>query len=278
MHVKSLAVVFLLLLSASISQAQQRLSLAERPSNDKLAAAKDLIKSAETAPTKLKVGGWATIDIKLPGKLTVYITPGSDDCIQKILIPKGQAYEGWLVDDATGVFKWTRIEPSDVDRVLITGLSRGTATLIWMGVKGDEAVVVAAFQFAVAGGTPKPVDPVDPDPTPSTDALVLAAQADIKAGKGTAEDVDNYASLFSMYASQVKNGDTLNTIGDLFKEMDTSIDRLLGKDIDKCFPTLRRAVGAELRAKLPTNPATKIDRFAVASELLIISKRLVGVK
>lgn len=158
--------LFLFFLATLPTHGQQRLMLAERPAAEKLAAAKDLIKSAETAPTNLAVGGYALIDIKLPGELTSYIVPGSDDCIQKVTISKGTAYEGWLVEQATGMFKWTRIEPEkEFDRVLVTGLSKGTQTLLWMAVKDGKAVVIAAFQFQVGPPTP-PIPPKPPEPEP----------------------------------------------------------------------------------------------------------------
>jgi len=147
-----------------------------------------------------------------------------------------------------------------------------------------EAQVIAAFQFQVGPAPPKPVDPVDPtpvDPIPDpSDSLIAAARSDIKAGKGTANDVQAYAALYSLYAAQVKNGSTLVTVGDLYKEMNIAIDKLLGEDIEKTLPSLRKAVGTELRSKIPTNAAQKIADFkaVISDEFLSISKRLAGVK
>lgn len=276
--VNRLALILLLLLP-SLACAQEKLTLSKMPSHEQVKSAKELIEQVKSAPTKLSTGGYALIDIKLEGKLTSYVVPGSDDCIKTILIPKGQAYEGWLVDMTTNQFTWTRIEPVAWDRVLVTGLKNGTATLIWMSVQNGEATVVAAFQFLIGKAPPKP-DPVDPDPIPGTDLLVQAAQADIKAGKGTADDLANYANLYAMYSTSVKNDASLKTVGDLFNQMNTSIDRLLGDDLTKNFPTLRKAVGAELVKRIPTNTGQKIDdsRAKMSDVFLDISKRLQAVK
>ncbi len=135
--------------------------------------------------------------------------------------------------------------------------------------------------IAVTVGDPAPVPPPEPPtPLPDTDPLVIAYLADIKAGKGLKEDVENYASLYSMYATQVRNGSTLKTVGDLYKVMNTAIDTLLGEDIEKTLPSLRKAVGKELSAKIPTNSALNISDFKaqIADEFSSIAKRLQGSK
>lgn len=276
---------FILLLAPCLSYAQDSLSLSKMPSKEAVQSAKELIKSASSTPTKLRQIGYALIDIKIEGELTNYVPPGSDDCIKTLFIPKNSAYEGWLLNKDEAQPRWTRIEPVAWDRVLVTGTSNGSATLIWMTVVNNKAVVIAAFQFQVGNAPPKPVDPVDPapvDPVPDpSDTLVSAARSDIKAGKGTANDAQAYSMIYLLYSTQVKNDKNLKNVGDLYKEMNIKIDTLLGDDIEKAFPTLRKAVGAELRGKIPTNAGQVLDdatRATISNALASIYTRLQGVK
>lgn len=166
-HLKWLSSAFLLLVLAGGVNGQDSLTLAKRPDPQQVATAKETIRSATQTPTLLAFGGYAIIDIKLEGKLSSYVVPGSDDCIKTISIPKGQGYTGWLVPKGETAHKWTSIDPVPThDRLLVTGTANGTTTLIWMTVQNNEAVVVAAFQFIVGEPRPPPPPDIDPDVDP----------------------------------------------------------------------------------------------------------------
>jgi hypothetical protein len=270
----------LLLLVPCLSHAQDSLSLAKLPTQEQLKSANEILEASKKKATIMPAGGYAFVDIKMEGKLTSYIVPGSDDCIKSIFLPKNTAYEGWLVNKGESAFRWTKVEPVAFDRMLVTGIKQGTATMIWMMVVNGEAQVVAAFQFQIGNPPPKPPDPIDPppvDPVDPSDTLVAAALSDIKAGKGTANDVQAYAMIYLLYSTQVKNDKNLKTVGDLYKEMNLKIDTLLGDDIEKTMTSLRKAVGVELRGKIPTNAGQALDdatRTTISNALGSIYKRL----
>lgn len=264
---------------------QDQLSLAERPDeklvNTSLRTIEDWKKLG--LPTSMNIGGYAIIVIKLPVKLKTHIE--GDACIDSVLIPKGKEFKGWMVNKATGKFEYTTLAADkDYDRLWVTGTLKGTASVFWMTVKDGEPVVVASFKFIVAGGNPSPdVPPDDPVKPIPTGELADAAKADIKAGKGTATDLEAYASLYLMYGTEVKNGGAAYaTVGDLNKEMNAKIDKLMGEDIEKTFPTLRRAVGKFLTTKAPmiTQANTKMAdaRQSLSEALLGVYRQLDGVK
>ena len=274
------AAMLLALFLPCLAAAQDNLQVSKRPTANEVDTAKATIRAAQGSPTLLSYGGYAIVDIKLEGDLEAYPVPGSDDCLRTVSIPKGKGYAGWLVSKGETVARWVVIEPITThDRLLVTGVANGTATVIWHGVVNGKSVIVAAFQFVIGKPLPPPVDPVDPV-TP-TNALALAAMADIKAGKGTVEDVSAYANLFLMYGTEIKNGKRFTVAADLNKEMNAKIDQLLGED-HKTLDSLRTAVGKELVAKIPsiTNPSTKIAdiKTALSETLLSIYKRLSEVK
>lgn len=250
---------------------QEKLTLSERPSTQSLESAKQLIKSAETAATKLAVAGYALIEIKLTGKLTHYPVPGSEDCITTILIPKGTIYQGWF--SVNGELKWVKIEAADVDRLLVTGTKKGTATIIWMTVKGDEAVVVAAFQFDVAGGKPKP-GPVIPDITDFEKKLKAAGDADIKAGKGSNEHA---LLLASVYRSAANALPATSTVGELYKQLQTAFTAAGVPPVAQSLPTMRRAIADELDKRLPTEADKQLtleDRNRIAAAFTAMADAL----
>lgn len=254
---------------------QEKLTLSERPSNQSLETAKQLIKSAETAATKLAIAGYALIEIKLPGKLTHYTVPGSDDCLISLFIPKNTVYQGWFYVD--GELKWVKIEAADIDRLLISGTKKGTATLIWMTVKGDEAVVVAAFQFEVAGGKPKPPGPVNPDLTDFEKKLKAAGDTDIKAGKGTREHA---LLLASVYRSAANALPATSTVGELYKQLQTAFTAAGVPPVAQSLPTMRKAIAEELDKRLPTEadkPLTLEDRNRISAAFTAMADSLEAV-
>lgn len=263
-----------------ISYAQETRDLARRASPVELAKANDLLKANDNKVTSLKYGGYALIRIKIVGELTPYVVPGSDDCIKTQVVTKGQIHASFKVrNDGDGSFQWIEVPPdTEYDRLLVQGSANGTATVLWLSVENGKPVVVDGFKFLVGKPKPGPVDPDVPvDPVNPTDPLVVAAQNDIKANKGTKSDLDAYASLFLMYGTEIKNGSRFVTAADLNKEMNAKIDQLLGED-HVTLDTLRTAVGKELLAKVPTlaTANTKIAdvKTPLSNVLLDIYKRL----
>ncbi len=274
-------------LLATTSFGQEVIKVNEKPSPAQVQTAQDILKKVQSEPVVIPYGGYALAEIEFTGKLICYVVPGSDDCLDQNPMPKGAGYKGWMVPKGATTFNYITLAPDkDKDRVRVNGIKEGTATLIWItngATPADEPKVIAGYKFIVGNPPPKP-DPVDPNPpapTPSSDPLAMAAAADIKAGKGTAEDVEAYAGIYQMFGLQVKNGGgTLATVGELFKAMNLSIDTLLGTDMDKTLPTLRRAVAKELVAKIPVNPSLKLadNAATISAEFSSINKRLQGVK
>lgn len=187
----------LLLLVSSVAQAQEVRTLGEMPTQQQVASAQDTIKKAQSSPTSLVVGGYALVNIEITTKLTRYVVPGSDDCLKTIFIPKGSSYEGWLRSKDSPEYKWTTIAPDPkYDRLLVTGTVKGTATIVWMTVKDGEAVVVAAFQFSVGGGSPKPPKPDEVPDTPLIKSLRAAYQLDSVAGIGNKDHLGKLEGVY----------------------------------------------------------------------------------
>lgn len=132
-------------------------------------------------------------------------------------------------------------------------------------------------------GNPKPPTPPGPNPpdpvVPVNDALAVAAKSDIKAGKGTADDVAAFSSLFTVIAGQLSNGQQFDTIGDFYAKLKSAGQTMVG-DPAKVLPTMREAVAQELDKKLSTKPGDKFEpnRAAIVAALYDIGKRLQGVK
>lgn len=239
--------VIALILPAMV-QAQDSLQVSKRPTAGEVATAKATIQAAQDSPTMLTYGGYAVIDIKLEGKLTSYVVPGSDDCLRTVSIPNGQGYQGWLVGKGETAPKWTVIEPITThNRLLVTGTSNGTTTLIWMTVQNGEAVVVAAFKFVV--GTPRP-----PPPPPDTlsdfeKALKKALEADIAAGKGTKAQAELLAGVYRAAANSLPNA---VTAGELYAMLQKAIAAAGVPPPAVALPTMRQLIAAELNKRLPT--------------------------
>lgn len=276
--------LLLLLLAGTPIYGQEIIKVSERPSPKDVATAQDVIKKAQSEPVIIPYGGYALAEIEFTGKLICYVVPGSDNCLDQNPMPKGTEYKGWLVSkDVPGFSYKTIAADKDKDRVRVSGIKEGTATLIWItngATTADEPRVIAGYKFIVGNPPPKPtpVDPIPVDPIPSKDALVLAAQADIKNGAGTADDVDAYAGIYQLYGVQVKNGGgSLTTIADLYNDMKSKIETLLGKDM-KTLPLLRAAVAKELVGKIPVSGNLAGNTANISAEFLDISKRLAAVK
>ena len=252
---------------------------------EELDKAKKIVDSAKATDFNWKLGQFQVFQKGERAKGKLYWDV-SDPDILKVdeIAPNTLFWYKGIRADTTDLKRW-EFPPQVESYWVFEGIKEGVTKISIFGVSpdGKEVILVAKMSVTI-GKPPKPVDPVDPidpvDPTPTNDQIVLAARSDIKAGKGTANDVEAYASLYSLYAAQVKNGSSLVTVGDLYKEMNLAIDKLLGEDIEKTLPTLRKAVGAELRSKIPTNAALKIadNKTVISDEFLSISKRLQGVR
>jgi len=276
---KRLALLFLLLTSSSLYS--QAITVGDAIPQKAVDEAKQTIASAQPKILKLAVGEFEVID-PAKGIVVPLLWLGTDDTtITKIQVPSGQAVSIYSIRRGDKVAKHHTFAAKAYAWTILMGAKVGlnAITLIKSGDK-PELIPVIVDTISVTVGDPAPVPaPVDPD-VPSTDPLVLAALADIKAGKGNVEDVLNYAAIYSMFSTQVKNDTTLVTVGDLFNQMNAAIDRLLGSDIEKAFPTLRKAMGKELSGKIPTNAALKIadNKDAISAEFVSVAKRLGAIK
>ena len=244
---KVTAMLLALLLPCSLP-AQDVLQVSKRPTAGEVDTAKATIKAAQDQPTMLAYGGYAVIDIKMEGKLTSYVVPGSDDCLRTVNITKGQGYQGWLVAKGETTPKWTVIEPiATHDRLLVTGTSNGTTTLIWMTVQNSEAVVVAAFKFVV--GTPRPPPP--PDTLSDFEkALKKALEADVAAGKGTKAQA---TLLAGVYRSAANSLPSVTTAGELYATLQKAIATAGVPPPAAALPSMRQLIATELNKRLPTD-------------------------
>lgn len=234
---------------------QERLTLSERPSTQSLETAKQLIKSAETAATKLAVAGYALIDIKLTGKLTNYVVPGSDDCLTTVAIPKGTVFQGWFYVGTE--LTWVKITAADVDRLLVTGTKKGTATIIWMTVKDNEAVVVAAFQFDVAGGKPKPgPDDAPPVDDPFTKALRAELGKDRVKGLADNKYLDALSGIYE--AASRDTLESLKTAGELDAMLNSARVAAGIPEAAKMLPSLREWLRGQMVAVIGGTPETQL--------------------
>ena len=242
------AAMLLALLLPALAAAQDNLQVSKRPTAGEVATARATIQATQDAPTLLAYGGYAVIDIKLEGKLTNYVVPGSDDCLRTVNITKGQRYQGWLVAKGETTPKWTVIEPiATYDRLLVTGTWNGTTTLIWMTVSNGEAVVVAAFKFIV--GTPRPPPP--PDTLSDFEkALKKALEADVAAGKGTKAQA---TLLAGVYRSAANSLPSVTTVGELYATLQKAIATAGVPPPATALPTMRQLIAAELNKRLPTD-------------------------
>lgn len=243
------AAMLLALFLPCLAAAQDNLQVSKRPTVGEVATARATIQAAQDSPTLLAYGGYAVIDIKLEGKLTSYVVPGSDDCLRTVNILKGQGYQGWLVAKGETAPKWTVIDPITThDRLLVTGTSNGTTTLIWMTVQNGESVVVAAFKFVV--GAPRP-----PPPPPDTlsdfeKALKKALEADVTAGKGTKAQA---TLLAGVYRSAANSLPSVTTVGELYATLQKAIATAGLPPPTTALPTMRQLIAAELNKRLPTD-------------------------
>lgn len=250
--------LLLTLLFATVAHGQDQLSVTKSASPEQLQSAKALVKSAETSPTKLDIGGYALVVIEIDTELTPYIVEGSDDCIKSIKIPKGAAYEGWLRAKGEPSFKWTRIEPNATrDRELVSGTTNGTSTILWMAVVNNKAQVIKAFRFEIGPQKPKPIDPPPDEPViPVEDELTkklrAAAQLDVTAGKA---DKRHLLPLAGIY--QAASNDTLAQVATM-----DALDTLLFEarkragipDPEIVYMNLRKAIQQEIYARLGIGP------------------------
>lgn len=283
---KFLSIIVLLL--ASTAFAQEVSPLRKRMSADAVMSAKDIIRQNEeiirqneSTPIIMPYGGYALVPMEVTGK--PFIVPGSDNCLFIQTIPKGKAYSGWFVSkDKPGVFSFKTITPDDkYDRVLVHGITNGKQTILWHAMVDGESVIIDAKFFQVGDKLPDPVDPPKPPPVDPTDVLVLAAKKDITNGNGSIPAVNDYAMLCSTFAKQLTDGKQFTNVGEFVTYMKNAGNALLG-DTSKVLPTLRRAVGDEINAKLIRDPGAAVDkayRDSAAIVLNSISQRIqAGVK
>lgn len=266
LHLKWLSSALLLLMLAGGVNGQDSLTLAKRPDPQQVATAKETIRSAAQAPTLLAHQGYAIIDIKLESELESYIVPGSDDCLRTVSIPKGKGYAGWLVSKGDTAAKWTVIEPITThDRLLVTGIANGTATVIWHGIVNGKSAVIAAFQFIVGKPVPKPDDPPPPD-DPLVKSFRNAMALDVAANKA---DKKHLLALSGIYDAASKDSlDSLATMNDLDARLVAARTSAGIPDPDVMYPNLRKAVQAELYSQLGVNATSGMVELKVDTRRL----------
>lgn len=284
---RQLLAILLAIFIALPAQAQAEVILGGNVTPEQIEAAKNTLAAASAKKIELAVDEY---QIVIPDKSVtgpILWLPFNAAALDVDYVPANTPYAAKVKLKGEAVATHHRFAAKPYPWALIGGKAPGAATfmLIINGKTATDApTLLDQLELTIVGNKPKPpdpgpVDPVDP-PAPSTDPIVIAAQADIKAGKGTANDVKAYANIYTSYASKITNTTTIVTVNDLYKAMNSEIDNLLGSDIDKTLPSLRRAMAKELDGKIPTNPALKIKdyRDTIAAEFADVAKRLQAVK
>ena len=138
--------------------------------------------------------------------------------------------------------------------------------------KRAEATAKAALQAAVeavlgGGVVPKPPDPKPPEPKPPTDPLAqklgAAFDADPAAAGAKREQAKDLAALYRQ-AAKLCADEGVGTSGELLKRVKDAAGTLVGP---AALKEVRRVVGQELAAVLPTDDALTAEQRAAAAAL-----------
>jgi hypothetical protein len=168
---------------------------------------------------------------------------------------------------------------------VLVGTKEGGTPLVLVQNGKDPAKQppkVADRLTAVIGAGPidPPPGPVDPPvPPPVNDPLVKAAQADVSAGKGTAEDVRFYREYFLATANSLPGVVQFKNNYEFLDAFDDGIHARLGKLAEGGkLPTMRRMIADEFNAKLPKTQVefTSPVRTQYADALRGVADRLKG--
>lgn len=263
--------LLLLLLMPLVARGQDVSPVRKKPTAEAVKTAKEIVDASKAAPITMPYGGYALVPMEIPAD--AYIVPGSNDCLDQEIIPKGKAYKGWLVSkDSPTVWEYKTIPADDkYDRIRVSGIANGTATIIWHAIVDGKSVVIDAKVFVVGKPQPKPDDPpvIIPD-DPLTQKLRVAANADYLAGKSDKKILLPLAGIYEGAASGVFPASVV-TVGDLDNLLYQA--RLAAKlpEPEAAYPTLRKAIQQEIYAKLG------IDLNSGSKVLTEDTKRLVKV-
>ena len=109
---------------------------------------------------------------------------------------------------------------------------------------------------------PGPLEPPEPPPPPEPpDPLAVALRTAwaAEAGADKFHQRELLASLYRVAAQDTVRQPQLQTVGDLLGAVQQAARSLLPAD---ALPKVRAAIAAELRTKLPTDPAAPLDAAA----------------
>lgn len=281
-----LALLTALLIALPI-QAQAEVILGGNVTPEQIEAAKNTLAAANAKKIELAVDEYQVV---IPDKSVtgpILWLPFNAASIDVDYVPANTPYAAKVKLKGETVATHHRWTAKPYPWALIGGKAPGAAVFMLVingKTAADAPTLLDQLELTIVGNKPKPpvpdpVDPIDP-PAPSTDPLFLAALADVKAGKGTVNDVKAYINTYVAYSSKVMNSTSLVTVGDLYNAMKKEIEDLLGTDTTKTLPSLRLAMQKELDGKIPTNPALKLKdyRDTIAAEFTDVAKRLQGVK
>jgi hypothetical protein len=161
---------------------------------------------------------------------------------------------------APGIVRWHVCSgPDHLDRwstpdgktLIVSTPTAGVYHLIaWTAVDGTPT---EGMRCAVIVETEEPPRP----PDPFIDALKVAWSSEL-----ATERVRQRDQLAQVYrtAADLARQEQLTTLGELFAAMQKSVRDALPAD---ALPKIRAAIGAELRTRLPTDPAARLDQGCV---------------
>lgn len=239
----------LLLLTAGTGLNAQDVSpVRKKPTADAVKTAKEIVDASRAAPITMPYGGYALVPMEIAAD--AYIVPGSNDCLDMEIIPKGVARKFFAVlKDNPGVWKFVTIPADDkFDRIRVSGIENGTATIIWHTVVDGKSVVVDAKVFNVGKQiVPKPDDPpIVPIDDALTQKLRIAANADYTAGKSDKKILLPLAEIFSAAGGSEPFPPAVITVADLDNLLYQA--RLFAKlpPPETAYPTLRNTAIREV--------------------------------
>lgn len=248
-----LAASLLSLLLLSPIYPQERYGLAPGPTKEKLADAAKVLASVNNNPIAMPYGGYALIDIDVTGELVPYIVPGSDECLDIELIPKGKSTKQWHVKKGDAEFSWVTIPADDkVDRLKVSGIEKGSQTILWMSVANGKPYVVKGYKFDIGPQKPKPKpdDPVIPD-DPLVKSFKDALSKDVLAGKGDKKWILPLAGIYE--AAGNDSLESMATMGDLDNVLLSARQKAGIPDPEVQLLNLRKAMQSELYQQLGIN-------------------------
>lgn len=184
---------------------------------------------------------------------------------------------------------------SNKKATVVTGKEGTYRLYAWTALKGNPT---KAAMTTITIGEPNPFPPDDPPPDdpPPNDAFLGALKAAFKSDVGLGLEKTSaalfLAGLFKSLAPQVtqlpgkfptaasimsaiKEAEAAPVVGIDVWEYDSKGNRT--KLISSAIPNTRKAIGAELNPKLPTNPAaplTAAERTLISTQFLRIAKAL----